>query len=88
MRNSPVRKRIVKGTVELMKGKFERLNDQDIQSRTSPSKRGVLKCPKKNNKKRTGSAKKKVVLDRQQSTIDDFFAGVKHERQVPEASLD
>ena len=77
----------MKGTVEQMKGRFERLNDPNFKSRTSPSKRGVLKCPKKNNKKRTGSAKK-VVLDRQQSTIDDFFAGVKNEGQVPEVSLD
>ena len=77
----------MKGTVEQIKGRFERLNDPNFKSRTSPSKRGVLKCPKKNHKKRTGSARK-VVLDRQQSTIDDFFAGVKHEGQVPEASLD
>ena len=100
MRNSPVRKRIIKGTVEQIRGRFERLNAQEIQGKTSPSKRGVLrqdssspkppisgmKYPKKNSKKRTGS-RKEVVLDRHQPTINDFFAGVVLRRDDPEASM-
>ena len=45
-----------------------------------------MKCPKKNSKKRTVSAKK-VVLDRHQTTINDFFAGVTLKRDDPEASM-